>query len=231
MPPQPRPKPQPPSRLSNLGYGLGDVEYLADLYPYIKNDPVARLGLSDYDREKTSRGLADLIDTDPRHASQYAGTNVRGTYNTVTDEMYVGTTDLDPQKVPLTNKYYSGLPTAAHELRHRGMQKLYGDKTPAGDEQEKLFDVYDREMFRDVYGLTPSTWETLSNDEKRYLILRGVFDASDFQGLPRRRKSMGLDDIDSAARLELQRQGVPPQAVAKQQSMADKVLEFLNLLD
>ena len=41
MPPQPRPKPIPPSRLENLGYGLGDVELLADAYPYMKKEESA----------------------------------------------------------------------------------------------------------------------------------------------------------------------------------------------
>lgn len=231
MPPKPKPKPQPPSRLSNLGYGLGDVEFLADLYPYIKNDPVARLGLSGYDRGETSGGLADLIDTDPLHKSPYAGTNVRGAYNRATDQIYVGTTDVDPVKLPLYVKYFSGPTTTAHELRHRGMQNLYRDAVPSAAEEENLFRVYDREMYRDVYGFTPSTWDALPDDEKKFLIYGDLFDASDFANLPLRRQQKKLDDIDNEARIELQRRGVPPQTVAKPQTLVDKVLGRLNLID
>lgn len=231
MPPKPKPKPQPPSRLSNLGYGLGDVEFLADLYPYIKNDPVARLGLSGYDRGETSGGLADLIDTDPLHKSPYAGTNVRGAYNRATDQIYVGTTDLDPAKLPLYVKYFSGPTTTAHELRHRGMQNLYGDAVPSPQKQEDLFQTYDREMNRDVFGFTPSTWAELPDDEKKFLIYNLLFDAGDFGTLRHRRRHQKLDDIDNEAKIELQRRGVPPQTVAKPQTLVDKVLGLLNLID
>ena len=232
MPPQPRPKPPPPSRLSNLGYGLGDVEYLADLYPYIKNDPIARLGLSGYDRGQTSGGLSDLIDTDPRRESRYAGTNVRGTYNPDIDKIYVGSTDLDPEKFPFIVKYRSRLPTLAHELRHRGMRQLYGDDVLSTKEQHDLFDTYDSESIRNAHNLTHDKYSDMQPDERKFLRKEKLIEPFDLNySLSRERREKKLDEKDYAALIELQRRGVPPPAVRKPQDMASKVLRFLNLID
>jgi hypothetical protein len=232
MPPQPRPKPQPPSRLSNLGYGLGDVEYLTDLYPYIKYDPTARLGLSGYDRGQTPGGLSDLIDTDPRHESRYAGTTLRGAYNPISDKIYVGTTDLDPEQFPFTVKYRSGLPVSAHELRHRGMQQLHGDDGPSTQEEHDFFDTYDSESIRYAYNLTPEKYLDMPDDERKFLARQKLIEPFDLSySLSRERRNKKLDEKDRAARIELQRRGVPPPAVRKPQDMASKVMRFLSLID
>tara|TARA_R110000744_G_scaffold380091_1_gene499730 strand:- start:53 stop:745 length:693 start_codon:yes stop_codon:yes gene_type:complete len=230
MPPQPRPKPIPPSRLENLGYGLGDVELLADAYPYMKNDPLARLGLSGFNRGETRRGLADLIDTDPRHLNPAVGTTLRGTYTPSTDKVYVGTTDLDVEELPYSQKYLTGLPVVVHELRHRGLMAL---KNMSEEEQHKLFEIYDRESLVAKYG--ENFYDGLPKKEQKFLQEHNI-DTPD--GLPVKnkwgfdmREILKLDELDGEARKELQRRGVPPQAVMKQKSITDKIMEILGLIN
>lgn len=229
MPPQPRPKPTAPSRLENLGYGLGDVEYLSELYPYIKDDPLARLGLQGFDRGQTRRGLADLIDTDPEHKKRYSGSTVRGTYRPSEDSIYVGTTDAPDW---YNQKYWSGLPIAAHELRHRGtyMSGLIGiDATQAEkDRMHRKFDVYDSEALLNKYGD-----DGIPDLDTLLLRSNGIGSIYGRTGLNVRRSAHGLDDMDAVGQEELDRRGVPPQidkAEQQRSSFIDSMLRtLLNL--
>ena len=201
-------------RERQMGAQFANLELRADMDPYLAGDPLARLGFDPervqwYDSPRRSTAFFTSFDVDlggmvdPETARRY-------------NEMYPGADLMVPGDTIVMNSV-SGLPTLAHEARHRGYDKMEGlaalpDMPPGFNMEGPL----DPEQFTEI-GDDPFLDERMNlprgvagfPEGATYRTMRGTIDTPPAGSVMRGY----YDQVQNAAQGVLTAAGEPPRAV------------------